>query len=171
MPFPLDDFLTNCPAEDYSVTLRKSLAEYITQGKVAELFAINTFDIEEKYVPFDEIHKLNEESPDGKLYLQQLPVDEDLASRANLALAEVGVLIGFRIGQKNSGDTSGLDTLVNLINQFKYVCRTFEHHANYSWLRTETIKDQNGTPMAYVSSTQAGTFQTYFTAFYRYHVL
>lgn len=171
MPFPLDDFLTNCPAEDYSVTLRKSLAEYIGQGKTAELFLVNQFDIVEQYVPFDEIYKLNADHAGGKLYLQQLPVDEDLASRANLAAAEVGVIIGFRIGNVNSSETEALDDLVNFINQLKYVCRTFEHHANYSWLRTETIKDQNGTPMAYVASTQAGVFQTYFTAFYRYHVL
>ncbi len=171
MPFPLDDFLTNCPAEDYSITLRKSLAEYIEQGKSANLFVQNSFTVNELYVPFEEIHKLNADAPGGELYLQQLPTDETLASRNNLAVVDTGILIGFRIGKVQSNKNETIDTLVNLVNQLKYVCRTFSHHANYSWLRTESIKDENGTPMLYVASTQAGLFHTYFTAFYRYHAL
>lgn len=154
------------PYEDVIIILRKLLAELITDGKEAGQFLVNDFDIEESYMPYEELTKLNKDHPQGKLFLIALPSDQSNKSRGNLALQDAAVLVGFQKGRISASDAvATIDRYVNLMGQIQNVCRTFDPD-NYSWSRTECIKDENNIPLSYVKLGQSSVFESYFVVFY-----
>jgi hypothetical protein len=114
---------------------------------------------------------LNKDHPNGKLYICQSPTDEDILSRAAAARTEVGILFAFQKGQVKSSDVAAIDSLVTLINEFKYTARKFEQESAYSWNRTETMRDEQGSPLAYLLLKQSKIFQSYFMSYYTYTAL
>jgi hypothetical protein len=171
VPPEFTDYFANCPEEDYSVTLRQSLAAFINEAKGYELFSDNSFEVEESYLPFEELVKLNKDNPGGKLYICQSPTDETIMSRAAAARTECGILFAFQVGKVRESDTVRIDNLVTLINELKYTARKFEQESAYSWNRTEAMKDEQGTPLAYIMLKQAKIFQSYFMSYYTYTAL
>lgn len=171
LPPELDGFYDLLPAEDYSVSMRKELYDFLVDARDNDLLLLPDIDIVESYLPFDQITTLKANSPNGKLYLTLLPTDEETQSRAALSRTEVGVLFSFMMTDVLSSDTAAIDNLVNFIGQLKFSARRFlqvRDDLNYSWNRIEAMKDPEGTPYGFVTLAQTGVFHSYFVAYYTY---
>ena len=166
-----DGFYDDFPEEGYSVQLRSQIAQFIATARDNDEFGIPDFNIEETYLPFAELIKLNKDHPGGKLYISVLPTDEENRSRSHLAQSEAGILIGFQKSSVKTQDTAAIDLYVTFIEQLKYTCSHIEVLDPYCWARNESMKDENGTPYGYADLTQANIFHSYFVAYYTYFAI
>lgn len=153
------------PFEAYGITLRKMIAQLISDGIANDQFVRNDFTVIETYLPLIKLHELVKNSPNGRVYVGNMPNDQENVSRRNTAKMEVGILLGFQHGKLDIEDITTLDEYVSLVEQLEFVCRGFQPEY-YSWSRTECMKDENGVPYAYNNIANQGVFEAYFVLYY-----
>ena len=151
------------------VTVRDEVFDRIEARKVAATFVINDFDTEKTWYPRERLEDLTTDHPSGKVYVIGMAADDgENKSRTNLSLRESPVMVGYQRAGVDPEDTALLDKLLELEEQLREVCRKdiFPDADNFSWLRIESLKDENGTPYAYMGLREANLFEAYFTTFY-----
>lgn len=151
--------------------LRNLLAVEIIAKQQEDFFTFNNFDVEQVWIPEEEVEDLVKDHPYGKLYIIASPWDEgpNLSRHSSLALREIPISLGFQKGKVLTSDTAGIDLLVDLIDGLYEVCRELEHD-DYTWLRTESLKDANGVPFNYNTMANHNVFSAYFTCYYNHIV-
>lgn len=148
------------------VTLRTALATEITARKTALSYVVNTFEVEETWMPLARLEELAADHPDGKVYLVGMASDDLRAeTRTNVCRREYAVMIGIQKAGIAPTDKASIDQLVELDEELRETCRQVAV-TGYSWIRNEALKDDAGTPYSYVMLREALTFESYFTAFW-----
>lgn len=141
------------------INLKRALAEYV----------FNNFTSEETYLPYKELQKFDTDHPGGHVYVIGLAYDQgETKSRTNLVLEEVPVMVGYQRRISDHTDTALLDQLVQFMEELYDTARKDFDLDGYTWNRNESLKDENGTPYAFVGLREAGLFEAYFTAFYQH---
>lgn len=145
------------------VTLRAAIAAAINTAKTNGDYAYNNFTVIETYLP--KAAKI--ELATGKLYVVGMASSEELSGRCNF-LEEIPIHIGFQVVPEDFNDIATLDTLTELSEQIKGTVRDkFDTDAGfYSWMRNLPLTDPSGQPVHF-ASLEEGTYQTYFTAYYK----
>jgi len=153
------------------VELRNLLALEVIYNQQNDYFTYNDFDVEQVWAPEEDLEDLVTDHPDGKLYVIANPWDEgpNLARCPGLANREVPISFGLQKGRMLTHDVTGIDLLVDLVDELYYMVRHYES-ADYSWVRTESLKDDNGVPFNYTSLTSHNIFEAYFTVYYNHAV-
>lgn len=130
-------------------------------------FVMADFATERSWLP----HQALEDMPDGgKVWICHLAEDDlPSQSRTNTTRKEIPVQIAV---QKvvNHDDLATLDTLAELVEQIREVCRleVDPDQTGFSFLRIEALKDDNEVPYSYAGMREGGFFEAYFTVFYNY---
>jgi hypothetical protein len=139
------------------ILLKKSLGNY----------SINEFGLEKTWRPFELLEELVEDHPVGKVYVIGMGWTEGQnKSRDNTALRDLPVQIAYQRGDIAPDDTSTIDSCVDLVEELIETCQNDVALAGYSWLNTELLLDENGTPFSFVMFRQANTFEAIWTAHY-----
>lgn len=93
--------------------------------------------------------------------------DEEVMSRGNVTSAEIPVQCAL---QKlvTPSDTATIDSLVVVLDKIKTACRKYPDWMDpYTWIRTDVMKTPEGEPVPYVGLRDEGTFEAYFTVYYK----
>lgn len=154
------------------ITLRQAMSTELELKKLNSDFSLNTFNVEETYLPYEDLLGLKTRHPGGKLYLITMAVDEgDNRTRHPnaLALREIPIGVGFQIADIKPTDTDKIDETMELVNEFYEFFRHFQLEG-FAWLRTVSLKDENGVPYQYTALRQNNLLEAYFTVYYNYVV-
>ena len=151
--------------------LRNLLALEVSIKRQEGFYTHNDFMVEQVWVPEEELENLAKSYPGVKLYVITSPWEEgpNQTRCSGLALREVPISFGFQKAQVLTSDVAGIDLLVDLIDELYDVCRHFDHR-DYSWIRTEALKDENGVPFNYTNLINHNVFEAYFTVYYNHVV-
>lgn len=150
------------------VTIRDELFNRIEGKRLAAGFIINDFSTEKTWSPRERLEDLQADHPGGKVYLIGLAADDtENRSRSNLTTREIPIMVGYQRANVDPTDTPLIDRLVELEEQLRDVCRNdVAEDLLFSWMRNESLKDENGTAMSFVGLREGHMFEAYFTAFY-----
>lgn len=141
------------------ISLKKALGEYV----------FNDFNVVETYLPYQRLETFSTEHPGGKLYVIGLAYDQATnKSRTNLTLEEVPVMVGYQKYVSNVSDVDAIDNLIRFVGELYDTARKDFDLDGYTWLRNESLKDENNTPYSFLGLRDAGLFEAYFTAFYNH---
>ena len=151
----------------YQATIRKAVHDQI----VAEQsnFVLTDFDIEQTYYPTSRLEDIGNK-PEVKICSVGMGTDRGRELRdPSKKVLELGVMV--HVQQRISPtDTDTADDLIELGEDIMDACEDDElvTGEEYSWLRTEPLKDENDLIYSYEALTVDGVFQTVFVLFYRY---
>jgi len=154
----MSSVLTDVRGELYTrINLKRSLAGYV----------FNNFTSEETYLPYQRLETFDADHPGGHVYVIGLAYDQGpTQSRTNLVNEEVPVMVGYQRRIDDLSDVALLDQLVQFMEELYETARDDFALDGYSWNRNESLKDENGTPYAFVGLRDAGLFEAYFTAYF-----
>lgn len=141
---------------------RTAVFNAITTAKAANQYTYNNFDLDWTYVP---ISTLEELSPNGKVWVVGLDSDEAPPSTRGAKASKKEVPIQLAI-QRSVGltDKTTINTMITLVDQLRETVRLIDPGI-YQWLRTEAMKDEEGTPFSFMGLRE-GIFEAYFTAYF-----
>jgi hypothetical protein len=143
-----------------ALDLRDILTAAIIAAKDAETLPQNNFEVKKSYLPSEIVTEL---PANGLVTVIALGWDEELKSRNQTNNQEPRVQVAFQKGLQNA-DVDTIDPLVILVDALRYLCKsTFKTHAFYTWMRTDTLKDENGTPFHFVGLRESLVFEAMFT--------
>lgn len=142
--------------------LRGLVKDRIQTIKDAEKFVVNGWELAETYFPFQKITDLPEA---GKCWVMGLASDDAPFSRSNSYTKEIPIHVGFQKMVSDPRKVSEIDPLIQLEQQLREAVAGMKH-PNFSWVRTESLKDSNDTPFAFVGLREHNIFEAYFTAFF-----
>lgn len=146
---------------------RDELYQRIVAKRDAGGYVISGFSVEKTYLPYQRLEDFSSQHPQGKVYVIGLATEQpQRLGRTPSAQVDVPVMVGYqRLAEPQ--DTAGLDTLAEFVEQLQDTARLDFDLEGFAWLRTESLKDENNTPFAFVGLREAGLFEAYFTAYYR----
>ena len=149
------------------VDIRDEVFTRILLKKTLSGFVFNDFDIEKTWFPYRRLEDFIKDHPSGIVYIIGLAADDtENLSRGNMARREVPVQIGYQRANVDPQDTALIDTLIELEEQLRDVCRIEVDPEFFSWMRTESLKDENGVPYSFLALREANTFESFFMATY-----
>lgn len=153
------------------VLLRNALYDAIEARKLLsppDNFSLtNSFATEKVWLPYKEAEDLRANYPYGVLYLIGLDMDETVIDRANEAVVEGAIQLGYQKALTDTYSVPEVDALVGLVKEIRDTCRTFDNET-YAWLRTESMKDENGIPFSFIGAREGNFFEAFFTCFYQF---
>lgn len=141
---------------------RKAVHDRIKSFRDAGKYAINGFEIEETYFPFQ---KLTDVPPAGKVWVIGLASDDVPFSRANSYTKEIPIQVGLQKLISDPRKTAEIDSYITLEQQLRETVFGMDDQ-RFTLLRIESLKDQNDTPFAFMGLREQHTFEAYFTAFF-----
>lgn len=148
-----------------TVTVRGLVAAQLTTDRDADNFSDNSFEIAESYLPS---YELADFPDNGIVTLVALTKDETIATRAKTSRSEIPIQVAYQKKVEDVTNVSALDRLVNLVEELREAVRlSCEENPNYAWLRTEALRDENGTPHTFTSLREGSFFEAYFTAYFQ----
>lgn len=149
------------------VTIRDAVYDKIVASK--STFVITRFDVEKTYFPSEDLENLAEQ-PKVKVIAVGFGNNRERVYRDGKAVqldVPVQVAIQQKVDQKSNPI---IDRLVELVEQIMNVCEDDELviGKDYTWMRTEPLKDENDLIYSYESLSSNGVFQAVFTVHYSY---
>jgi microsomal dipeptidase-like Zn-dependent dipeptidase len=149
------------------VTIRDAVYDKIVASKAT--FVITRFDVEKTYFPSEDLENLSEQ-PKVKVIAVGFGSNRERVYRDGKTIQldlPVQVAIQQKVDPKNNPP---IDKLVELIEQIMNICEDDElvSGQDYTWLRTEPLKDENDLIYSYEALTVNGVFQAVFTVHYSY---
>ena len=149
------------------VTIRDAVYDKIVASKAT--FVITRFDVEKTYFPSEDLENLSEQ-PKVKVIAVGFGSNRERVYRDGKTIQldlPVQVAIQQKVDPKNNPP---IDKLVELIEQIINICEDDElvSGQDYTWLRTEPLKDENDLIYSYEALTVNGVFQAVFTVHYSY---
>lgn len=149
-------------------TLRDGLETAINAAKPT--YVVTNFTLEAAWVPRETLEGLATDFPNGKVYIIGMAADDEPnQTRTNLCKKTLPVSIGIqKVINENPESVAGktaIDLYVELEEQIRETCRKHDPD-NFSWLRTESLKDEDGTPFSFMGLREANIFEAYFTAYF-----
>ncbi len=155
------------PNSDSSlIALRQGVYNAILAKKVGANFLYNDFELDWSYLP---ITSLKDFPATGKVWVIGMASDDTPnKSRTNICLKEIPIQIAVQ-RQMVVSDKVLLDTMITLEEQLRDTVRqAFKgDEPTFQWLRSEAMKDPNGTPFAFQQLRDSGFFEAYFTAYFQ----
>jgi len=130
-------------------------------------YVLVDFDIEKTYFPKENLEDLAAK-PKVKIIGMNVGTARDRELRRTTALT-LEIPVQVCIQQKVSPtDTLTIDELVEFCEQVMTTCEDDQlvSGENYSYTRTEPLKDENGLEFSYDDLSSQGVFQSIFTVFY-----
>jgi hypothetical protein len=99
-----------------------------------------------------------------------MAMDTERLTRAPSISYELPVQVALQRGVADPTDTSDLDDLVQLYEELMGTCMDDElvTGSDYTWLRNEALKDENGMVYQFVTLREVNCFEAYFTAYYKF---
>jgi len=152
-------------AEAMLVTIEKQIEAAINARKAAAEYKVNDFVVAREALPKEKIEEL---PPAGKLYIVGMGANEQRGqSRTNTATTEIPVQIGYQRAVLPT-DTDTIDALKLLTEQLlDTVRKDVDPEIDWaSWLRSEYLTDENGTPFSFMGLREGNFFEVYFTSFF-----
>jgi len=153
-------------AEAMLVTLEKKVEEKINARKTGAQYEVNDFVLQRSALPIQLLEELPKE---GKVYVIGMGPDEQgILTRTNAAEIMLPVQVGF-IKAVLATDTQTIDKLKLLTEQLlETVRKDVDPEIQWaSWLRSEWLRDENGTPFTFMGLREGNFFEAHFTAFYK----
>lgn len=152
----------------YCTDIRDEIYTRILSKKTALGFSLNSFSLQKTWRPRLETEELFQDYPNGILYVVGGTLgDREAISRDNTVNVEVSVKLGFQAPLTDPDTLTGVDALTDLIDELDDVCRNDVHNnSEYSYFRTEFLKDENGVPFDFVVIDTLSTFESYLTVYY-----
>ncbi len=112
------------------------------------------------------IQPLVDLTTDGRVWVIAGVGDQDPPQTRNFSCIEsVPVQVCYQCKVTNLSDPDFLDTRIELCEQLKRVVRKLVSD-EYTWMKTEAEKDENGVPYAYRIMKDDSVFMCAFTAYY-----
>lgn len=152
---------------DYSVLIRDGVYnKFVSQQST---FEIGPVQIEKTYFPQEDLEDLSEHP---HIKVVGFFLGDDLTRELRLARAyPIDIPVSISIQQHvDKKDTAYIDKLHRLIRQLLQLLEDDElvEGYNFSWMRTEPLKDENGLIYSYEQLASQGVFQAIFTAHYTF---
>lgn len=151
------------------VTIRDLIKSTVDARKVLMApnnFIINDFTTETAWVPFKKVEDL---PTAGHLTLVGMATDlSPKENRSNLCQWILSVQLAYQV-VCNATDVAQIDKYVELMEQIRETCRkqvATAKNVEFSWMRDEVYKDENGTPYMFVTLRDNSVFECYVTIFY-----
>lgn len=151
----------------YQANIRKGVHDQI----VAEKSNLSTtdFDLDQTYYPTSRLEDIGNK-PEVKVCSIGMGTDRGRELRdPTMKVLELGVMV--HVQQRiDPTDTDTADDLIELVEDIMDKCEDDDlvSGENYTWLRTEPLKDENDLIYSYEALTVNGVFQSVFVLFYRY---
>lgn len=148
------------------IALRRLLHDAILDRKRTGQYIQSDFELEQTYYPWQ---KLSDIPQAGKVWVISLAADDTIQTRGYAFKREYPVQIGLQ--KVLDGDprklTQEIDTYRQLEEQLRDTLReAVKEHRQFGWMRTEALKDENGTPFHFTGLREQNTFEAFFTAYY-----
>lgn len=148
--------------------LREEVSTRVSLKKTASGFVFNDFDVETGWFDYDLLDKLEEDHPQGLVFIAGMVADVDSnKSRSNLSMREVPVMVGYKRMLTDPFNNSALDVLEEFMDELTEICRLEVNLEGYSWTRTEWLKDESGLPLGF-QAFQQNLFAGWFTAYFNF---
>lgn len=148
------------------LTLRNRVVTAIETARLAGSYPVNDFEVKGEWLPQK---NLEDFAPGGQVWVVGMNYDDSSAlTRQNLSQAEYPIAVGIQ-SKIDPTDDNRIALLHELEEEIRDTCRksvTTDDEEVFAWLRNEALKDENGTPFAFVGMRQ-GIFEAYFTAYYQ----
>jgi len=129
-------------------------------------FILSKWESARTWLPYQALEDFPE---GGKVWVIGMASDDEKTeSRGNTTKRIFPVQVAFQIQVTDPQDSDHLDKLVELHDQFREVCRleVDPGQEDFSWMSTESLKDDEGTPFSFMGLRQGSYFEAYFTAYY-----
>lgn len=145
--------------------LRQLVHDAILDRKRRAGYVVNDFELAMTRRPVTDVGKA---PAGGKVWIVGLAASDQVLSRDRAFTREIPVQIALQLllpdGVKDS--EALLDRYEDLEEELRDTARTLEHE-HFAWLRTEPLRDENGTPFSFVGLREYNTFEAFFTATYK----
>lgn len=151
----------------HQVAIRDGVYDAIVAA--ANDYVINYADVEKTYYPQENLESLESEPKIKVIAIGYGSSRMREYRAAGTVLLDVPVQIAIQ-RRVNPTDTATIDELVLLIEQVMNTCEDDELVAgeDYTWDRTDPLKDDNDLIYSYEQLTVEGVFQAVFTVHYQY---
>jgi len=145
------------------VTIRDAIKTAIDAA--IPTYAITTLTSEVTYFPRADLEDL--ETPVIKIVATGFGSERTRVLRtAQVNVEDIGIQIALQQRVLTKDDTSTMDDLVEVAEQIMDTVESDDLATGYSWIRTEPLRDDNGTIYGYDQLASDNVFQVIFTAFY-----
>jgi len=149
-----------------------TLAEAIETRINADMagYVLTGLSVERAWVPRETLEGLATDHPNGKIYIVGMSSDDEQnQSRSNLCKKVFPVMVGIQKvvdgNPESTATKTEIDQLVELEEQVRESVRNADPD-NFSWSRSEALKDEDGTPFSFMGMREANVFEAYFTAYF-----
>lgn len=159
-------------------TLRDTLAQKIRDARMSSVGGLPSFesvdsmfaavDVQGSWNPRSSVEQLK---ADARIWVIGLAYDDaENLDRNNLTTRTIPIQIAIQAALPQDGDR--LDSEISKWVQLDEIVRDLIRHRDtppdaYTWLRTESLKDPNGTPFAFSGLRQGSFYESYFTAYFK----
>lgn len=130
-------------------------------------FNSNNFESARTWLPYTHL----EDFPSGgKVWVIGLGSDdENTQSRTNTCSRILPVQVSLQVQISDPQDASLIDPWVELHDQLREVCRleVDPDQESFSWMRNETLKDENDLPFSFMGLREGAFFEAFFTTYFR----
>jgi len=154
------------PTDADQVKIRKGATAAIKSAISG--YDITTATVEETYFPRENLEDLAD-APKIKVVALGIGANRDRNFRSKaVVLTDPAVQIAVQQYIQRKDDTATIDSLVRLVEQVMDTVEDDELVANenFSWARTEPLKDENGLIYSYDQLWMDNVFQSIFSVFY-----
>jgi hypothetical protein len=134
----------------------------LEEGKTAEAFVDNSFDVVEAFVPWTKPSAIMETT---RVTILGLTDDRVAVTRGKA----VTITQPIQVGIQRLGTRTQLDLIKGLVRLWEEVKSHLEVHppAGWTWTSTQSLKDEAGVPYEFSRLRDANTFEAIFTVFYQ----
>lgn len=157
--------------ESPMILIRQAVYTAIETARDAGLYTLGKeWSLDWAYMPYTELPDMD---PKGQVWVLGLAADdEQKQSRANLTQKEIPVQVALQKLVGSPDDKEHIDRLILMEEQLRWTVRKAVDitEEEFSWIRTESLKDDEGTPFSFMGLREGNVFEAYFTAYFR-HVM
>lgn len=117
------------------------------------------------HLPQEELVDL---TANGRVWVVALVGDQETPQTRNYSCIEtIPIQVCYQCKIANLQDDAFIDKRIELSEQLKKVVRKTAASPNvYTWMRTEALKDENGTPFGFIVMRESSVFMCVFTAYF-----
>lgn len=133
----------------------------LESGRAANNFSNNEFKIDRTYFP---VTKVKDIHADGQLWITPLGTDDTPASRRSTYEVDAPIQLAFQKRVEDPHNFQEVDLLVQLWEEIRDAVKESiktDTQRRFSWMRTEALRDENGTIFQYVALREASTFEAF----------
>lgn len=147
--------------------LRGVVHDAIEQRRDADNYSDNEFELEETHFPWQMLEALEGKT---KVWLLGLAADDAILTRSHSFEREIPIQLAVQhlVDGHPTEQTAKIDALEDLVDELRdTVVLAVKDDDRFAWLRTEALKDKNGTPYNFAGLREQNTFEAIFTAYYQ----